>query len=1090
MQVCHDSQNIRYREPFGAVTVGQTVTLNLYAPGCRGASVRLWQEGKGETMVPMNQSAALFTAKIKVPEEPGVLWYFFVVNCGDRIFCYGNNPESLGGEGCIYENTQPPSFQITIFEESETPDWYKNSLVYQIFPDRFARGKDYEERKAAAALPEGWQGSSRFFEENWYQLPKYIKDQEGNVTDWQFYGGTFRGIMEKIPYLKSLGVTALYLNPIFKATSNHRYDTADYMNADPLLGDNELFRELAEECRKNDIRIILDGVFSHTGADSIYFDKFKNYENIVKTGKGAFHHEDSKYRDWYRFRNEDPGYECWWGVKALPNVEETAPSYDMYICGPGGVLENWIQLGASGFRLDVADELPDSFIQNIHDTLKEADPDNLLIGEVWEDASNKYSYGQARTYFEGDELEGTMNYPFRDNAIDYCIGKESAEMFCRKMRSVQENYPREAFYGALNLIGGHDCERILSVLGGFSTAEGDYYLDDGTFVPAGSANFLDGDRYYQARERLKMLSTLQYVMPGVPCIYYGDEAGVQGNTDPDNRRTYPWGREDQDLLYHYRMLGLIYDAHSSLKDGEFEILSRDGCIFVIRSNEKETIISIVNPTFEKKYFSEPFKKLFSRNYKNKKFAYGLELLKSEEVTVTDTSLETAVEPLSTNIILLREEEPCILELPKSSGILCHLSSLPDLPEGSAYELDSETGLFCSGALGKRGRAFVDWLAESGFKLWQILPANPVGAGNSPYFSPCVFAGEARYIDPEELPELSGFEAFCEENKYWLDDWADYVIKTDFNHYNDKARNDSEIVRIYDIKHDQYVFFAQLKKLREYANNKGISLIGDLPIYAAPNSADLAAHPECFQLDKDGHLLNVGGVPPDYFSETGQYWSNPLYNWDALEKTNYEWWYQRLRQARKYYDYIRLDHFRSFSEYFAIPEGHMPIDGAWHHGPGIRFFDCMNKRFAEEDGTASGSEAVLPVIAEDLGLLDSDVFNMLKLTGFPGMNIWQFSAEEMRAMDSQKIRSRVFYSATHDNQTLVGWCKDTFPEEDPKEKARQIIDELLSSKAPWVIFQLQDILLLDDSARLNVPATVGDNWRWYCRESLPKINMSR
>ncbi|HHW94457.1 MAG TPA: hypothetical protein GX736_00805 [Mogibacterium sp.] len=1090
MQIYHNSQNLRYRQPFGAVTCGETVTLNIYAPGCEGASVRFWQDQSGETMIPMNRSAALFSAKIKMPENPCILWYFFVLNYGNKVVCYGNNPESLGGEGCVYEGSQPPSFQITVHNSFKTPSWYKNGLVYQIFPDRFARGADFGERKAAAQLPEGWQGASRFFEEDWHTLPYYIKNDDGAVTDWQFFGGTLNGIREKIPYLKSLGVTALYLNPIFRASSNHRYDTADYMQVDPLLGDNEIFQRLAEECRKHDIRIILDGVFSHTGADSLYFDKFENYKNFVikkpedPKETGAWLSEDSKYRNWYRFKEEAPGYECWWGVTDLPNVEEMDPSYDRYICGPEGVLENWMDLGASGFRLDVADELPDSFIRNIRDTLKRKDSDNLLIGEVWEDASNKYSYGQLRRYFAGDELDGTMNYPFRDNAINYCIGKESAEMFCRKMRSLQENYPAEAFYGSLNIVGGHDCERILSVLGSYTRAKEDHYRHDGRFIPQGAAIDLNGDQYAQAKARLKMLSSLQYTMPGVPCVYYGDEVGVQGSKDPDNRRTYPWEREDQDLLYHYRMLGLIYQSHPVLKDGAFEILDKEGCLFVIRANEEETILTIVNPTFEKKVFSETFKTLFSSTYKNRKFVYGLELLKSEEITITETALETSVEPLSSQIILLKEEIPERLVLPAASGILCHLSSLPEIenkenPNQTDKTDKPDNQIRFAGALGKRGRAFVDWLAESGFKLWQILPVNPAGAGNSPYFSPCVFAGETRYIDPDELPDENGFDEFCFDNQYWLSDWAEYVIENNYMNYVTCHKNGLKETMLHDIRYDQYVFFTQLKKLKEYANSKGIALIGDLAIYATPQSADLKAHPEYFQVDENGRLLNTGGVPPDYFSETGQNWSNPLYNWKAMEKDDYEWWYQRFRLAIKCFDYIRLDHFRSFSAYYAIPEGELPKEGSWQQGPGMKFFYRMKERLKD-----------LPIIAEDLGLLDSDVFNLLKLSGFPGMNIWQFSAEEMKAMNKKEAQSRVFYSGTHDNQTLVGWCADNYPEADPKEKAHAIIEELMNSEAPWVIFQLQDILLLDDSARINIPGTVGNNWLWHCTEPLPEIRMFR
>lgn len=1078
MQICHDSQNSRYREPQGAAPAGSTVALRLFAPGCHGASVRLWQEGVGETMVPMKQSAALFSAEIRLPEEPCLLWYFFVANYDGAIVCYGNNPESLGGEGCVYEGEQPPSFQITVYRPFEVPAWYRNGIVYQIFPDRFFRGSDFEERKAAAILPDGWKGAARFFEEHWEQVPYYVKDEKGKVTDWQFYGGTLNGIREKIAYLKSLGVTVLYLNPIFQATSNHRYDTGDYKKIDPLLGDNETFRLFAKECRENGIRILLDGVFSHTGADSRYFDKFGNYETLAepKGEGGAFLHEESDYRSWYRFRDEAPGYECWWGVEDLPNVEETDATYTAFICGPDGVLEHWLNLGASGFRLDVADELPDSFIQNINKTLKGHSPDNLLIGEVWEDASNKYSYGELRRYFAGDELDGVMNYPLRAGAIDFCLGNESAELFCRRMRSLFENYPEPAFYGSLNLIGSHDRERILSVLGGFRENEETKTFENGTFLPEKAALSLEGEAYETAKERLKLLSVLQYAMPGVPCVYYGDEAGMQGGKDPDNRRSFPWGKEDADLLHHYRMLGLIYHSHTALKDGIFSLLARKDCVLILRANEEETILAIINPSSEQKEWTENLKQLPWKDFENRAFSYALELLRSAEIPVDGDELKITVRAQSAALILLKEEVPSGLKLEKKTGVLCHLSSLPDLQEDCA---EGKNEIHYAGALGKRGRAFVDWLASTGAALWQMLPVSPVGAGASPYFSPCVFAGEPRFLDRSEMPDEKGFEDFCRENRYWLDDWAAYALSAETASGEPDADGQEDVLRIYDIKYDQYAFFTQLKALKEYANSKGISLVGDLAIYASPAGADLKAHPECFQLDENGRPLFVGGVPPDYFSETGQYWSNPLYNWEAMKADSYEWWYQRLRLAKDCFDYVRLDHFRSFSEYFAIPNGHAPKDGYWQKGPGMAFFDCMKQRLSD-----------LPIIAEDLGQLDAGVYNLMKLTGFPGMNIWQFSAEEMRAMQKEEIKNRVFYSGTHDNQTLAGWCASLWPEEDAKEKAKSIMKELLDSDAPWVIFQLQDLLLLDDSARMNVPGTADGNWRWHCKEPLPEVDLTR
>lgn len=1125
MQICHDSQNIRYRTPFGAVTCGQTVTLNLYAPGCHGAAVRLWREGFGEQMIPMKQSAALFSAEVQVPEEPCILWYFFVATFQDRVVCYGNNPESLGGEGCIYENSQPPSFQITVYEPFTAPSWYKKALVYQIFPDRFARGEDYSARKEAAALPEDWKGASRFFEEDWSALPRYVRDETGTVSDWQFFGGTLKGILEKIPYLKSMGVTALYLNPITKAASNHRYDAADYMQVDPLLGDNEIFRQLAETCRKEGIRILLDGVFRHTGADSIYFDKYDNYRNH-DTAKdeekeaGAFLHPDSKYRSWYHFQADAPGYACLEGQADQPLINATDPSFDMFLCGPGGVLENWIRLGASGFRLDEAEALPDPLIRNIRDALCEADPDSLLLGEVRGDASNRSLDGKTRCFFTGDALDGVMNDPFRDHAIDYLLGKEDAGLFCRKIKSLQENYPKEAFFSSLNHLGGHNSERILSVLGSFSPAGNDFFAEDGTFYPKGAALSLSPDAYALAKARLKLLSVLQYTMPGVPCLYYGDEAGVQGNKDPDNRRTYPWGSEDADLLFHYRMLGLLYHSHSALKDGDFAITERENCLFLLRRNEEETLLTVINPSGERKFFHEPLGKLFGPAFGKEHDYYGLDLLSAKEITVQNSIPELTVDGFSALILLLKPNAPKQETLSPATGILCGLSALPEedlygggKTAGTAGKgdtvLDSDcrqgpgntdagSGCVqtpgntdagsdpaampdCARALGRRGRAFVDWLSENGFGLWQLLPVNPPGSGNSPYFSPCVFAGDTRLLDAEELPDPEGFAAFCNDNQYWLNDWAEYAAENGFcpviNEADAFSSEQDHLLRA--LKYDQYVFYSQLKKLKEYANSKGVLLIGDLPIYAAPESADVKAHPECFQLDENGRPLFVGGVPPDYFSETGQYWSNPLYDWEAMKRDDYEWWYQRLRLAAGCFDHIRLDHFRSFSEYFAIPEGQPPRSGHWRKGPGTHFFDTLRGRLGE-----------LHIIAEDLGQLDSGVYDLMKLTGFPGMNIWQFHAEEMKTMDAKEAKSRIFYSGTHDNQTLTGWCKDCFPEEDPKEKAAGIMKEMLATKAPWIIFQLQDILLLDDSARTNIPGTVGDNWIWQCREPMPEVPFLR
>ena len=411
MEIYHNSQDIEYRKPFGAVKAGERVLLAADVNDSKfcGCSLRLWTDSEGEKIVPMSgrKSGNLcrYSAEITAPEQAGLVWYCFIVDRRDGGCCwYGNNSENLGGVGEIYD-TQPPSFQITVYDYAPVPDWYKNAIVYQIFPDRFNRSPDWLELQQRAMAKNSMAPSKRVIQTQWSDKPYYTKNSKGEVTHWPFFGGTLSGIREKILYLKSIGVTAVYLNPIFEAHSNHRYDTADYMHIDPALGTDDDFKALAEACRDAGIRIILDGVFSHTGVDSRYFDLYGTYG-----GKGAASGKQSEYYDWYNFKHFPDDYDCWWGVKDLPNVNEMTPSYQSFIYGDkDSVIRHWLKMGADGWRLDVADELPDEFISGIRRAIKEEKTDGLLIGEVWEDASNKISYGIHRRYLLGNELDGTMH---------------------------------------------------------------------------------------------------------------------------------------------------------------------------------------------------------------------------------------------------------------------------------------------------------------------------------------------------------------------------------------------------------------------------------------------------------------------------------------------------------------------------------------------------------------------------------------------------------------------------------------------------------------------------------------------------------
>lgn len=1093
----HDSQDIRYRKPTGALKMGEQVTLCIKAEkpeedakgGLENLSckVHLWHNAKGGRQIPMEKAiegdACLFRVSLTPSEEADLCWYYFILEDGEETYYYGNNHEQLGGEGQMY-GWEPPGFQITVYKEAPVPKWYKDAIVYQIFPDRFARDKEWKAKQQAVEDLRGseWKGAERVVEEDWYGLPYYLKNEKGEVTHWPFFGGTLEGIREKLFYLKSMGAGAIYLNPVFLAFSNHKYDTADYMTIDPGFGTEEDFKALCEDARKLGIRVILDGVFNHTGADSKYFDQFCNWEKsgLTDDGHGACSGPESPYYNWYRFEEFPDKYDCWWGVGDLPNVEENEPSYRKFIYGgeepecaaSDSVVAKWLKAGASGWRLDVADELPDDFIAGIRKTVKATDPEGLLMGEVWEDASNKVSYDVQRRYFMGDELDSTMNYPVRDLMLDYMLGKSDASDAVRRLNSLAENYPPENFYGALNLMGSHDRARTLTVL---SDAPGTRN-DDAILNEEDKKNYLiPDDKMWLAKNRMKVLSLIQYVLPGVPCLYYGDEAGVQGYEDPYNRATYPWGREDEELMAHYRMLAQIRKQYPVLTDGAYKFKAQGEHIFICeRCWEKEEHRKAKN---DERIIAVANRHIFGSVTAEIEFPEGteyvLELLDAEEIKAEKLSVE--LPPVSTKLYYCSSKKPQKLDMKRSAGVLCHVSSLP------------------SGSL-DGAEDFIDDLASMGQKLWQILPLSPADEDtDSPYSSPAVFAGNSKlagrtaageYIDKDE------YERFCERESYWLEDYALYTLikrslggkpwqqwpeaereRKNLDKWKLGRRDELEV-----IKKNQFIFDRRWKEVKEYANSKGLSVIGDIPIYAAVDSADTWAHRDVFLLGEDGYPLVGAGVPPDYFSEDGQHWGNPLYDWDALKANDYDWWLKRVKRAMDQYDYTRLDHFRSFAAFFAIPRGGKPRDGWWIPGVGKEFFDFLESKL---DRT--------PFLAEDLGTLDEQVHDLLKLTGYPGMLVYQFSEDEIAALgryddDDMDDRSniaatKILYSGTHDNQTLVGWIEKN----DISETSDEIIEKLYRSKSPWVILPLQDILGLGNESRMNIPGLAEGNWKWQAPE---------
>lgn len=649
MQLFHDSHNSIYRFPFGAVPTDSVITLRLKVipddETVKSICVRVWVDDE-EILYDMKADDAnakkaaadgsvLYTAKINAPSQGTLMWYYFIIETDIDTMYYINNADSLGGVGMTAAEPMARSYQITVFDKDyKTPDWFKGSIMYQIFTDRFYG--DHSDTNGA--IPK--KRNEYVIHNDWYEPISFNKHPfEMGPACNDFYGGNLKGIIKKLPYLKSLGVGVLYLNPIFDAYSNHKYDTADYMNIDPMFGTNEIFSDLCAEAEKLGIRIILDGVFSHTGADSVYFNKYGSYgENA-----GAYRNAESPFREWYQFTNF-PNYDSWWGCSNLPNVNEMTPSYLDYILrNDDSVVKTWIDRGAGGWRLDVADELPDEFIEILRREVKKKNPDAVIIGEVWEDASNKVAYSIPRKYLFGKELDSVMNYPFKDNMIAFVLGSIDAETLNAKMMSLIENYPKETLYALMNIIGTHDTMRIKTLLGG---------LSDGCETQKLSS----GDEEC-ATYRLKLLSFVQMTYMGVPCVYYGDEVGMQGGRDPYNRGTYPWRAVDPDLRQWYTTLGSIRNNNACLKLGEYKTLYAHGDLFVYAryilggrdafgNKAKDSIaICAINRSFESRHVDINLSELgdfpmFSRGIVN-----------SEICTLHNNTIELDVAPLGCELYL-------------------------------------------------------------------------------------------------------------------------------------------------------------------------------------------------------------------------------------------------------------------------------------------------------------------------------------------------------------------------------------------------------------------------------------------------------
>ena len=568
MRILYDSKLAIYKTPFGTLTPGQSCTLHIHIPaqvGCTHVTCILSHDGGSHAQDVLLKRQRrkgpyeIFSGAFSIPAE-GLYFYYFYVHTqtgGFRLFKQGDDTNMEAGD--LWQISCVPA-------DFHTPQWAKGATFYQIFPDRFHKsGKcDLTGKLEPYTVHRSWNDEVQ-----------WKPNAQGVVLNNDFYGGNFRGIAEKLPYIAQLGTTAIYLNPICKAFSSHRYDTADYKTPDPMLGTQEDFAQLCQQAHELGMRVILDGVFSHTGSNSLYFNREGNFDSC-----GAYQSQQSPYASWYTFYQWPDNYHAWWGFDTLPTVNKMDPSFLEYvITGEDSVVAHWLNLGADGFRLDVADELPDEFLQLLRQRVKAINPEALVLGEVWEDASSKIAYDKRRTYFTAGELDSVMNYPFRNAIIQFVRGYDSGAGLKETVMSIAENYPPEVVLCNMNLLGTHDTPRILTAL-----------VDD-----------FDGSREEKARrhlsrnqldvayDRLRTASLLQYTLPGSPSLYYGDEAGMEGYRDPFNRRPYPWGREVPELLSHYQRLGRLRREHEAFRLGDIQFFAaQDKHIGFTRSYEGKT----------------------------------------------------------------------------------------------------------------------------------------------------------------------------------------------------------------------------------------------------------------------------------------------------------------------------------------------------------------------------------------------------------------------------------------------------------------------------------------------------------------------
>ncbi len=570
----YNSREEFYKAPFGCLLQDQTLNIKI----ALSDSLSVWNvnlvltlDGEDDCYYCMDRVGTtedgfgLFSTAVTIHDAGLYFYHFQYESYGTpHVICHDAYHKPMLDDG--------DRWQVTVTK----PDFYVDpafagKVMYQIFPDRFAKSG---RPSVAGKIQPYW------VHRDTKECPAFLPNEKGEILNNDFYGGNLAGITEKLLYIRSLGVSVIYLNPIFMAFSNHRYDTADYKQIDPMLGNEGDLRQLLQRAHELGMKVLLDGVFSHTGCRSVYFDKENEF------GNGAYNRKNSPYYSWYRFSEYPDKYESWWGIDTLPCVDELNPSYLNYILyDEDSVVKHWLRLGIDGFRLDVVDEIPDEFLRRFKEVLRKENPSALLLGEVWEDASNKISYSERRKYFLGEELDSVMNYVYKDAIIGFVRQEIDAKEFGERAMRLFENYPPQVIHSVMNILSTHDTPRIATTLTGawYQTREERAYR-----TPS------EAERM-KSKKRQRVAVFLQYCLPGMPCIYYGDEIGMEGFEDPFNRRFFDWENANEDVYNFYRTMGMLKNNYRALQVGDMRPYLADGFVYgFTRSYSGERVLCLVN----------------------------------------------------------------------------------------------------------------------------------------------------------------------------------------------------------------------------------------------------------------------------------------------------------------------------------------------------------------------------------------------------------------------------------------------------------------------------------------------------------------